>query len=102
MDDLRDVVLAEQAHEEGLGHLGITVFLKEEVEDGSVFIHSPPHPELDPADLDARLVQMSPRTLLGFSVMQLLGEQRRESVSTAGHHLNTAMPLKLQYRTTWV
>lgn len=48
MDDLRDVVLAEQAHEEGLGHLGITVFLKEEVEDGSVFIHSPPQPELDP------------------------------------------------------
>ena len=42
MDGLWDVVLAQQADEKGLGSLGVTVFLKEDVQHDPLFVHRPP------------------------------------------------------------
>ncbi len=58
--DLWHLILAEEAHEQRPGCLGIAVFLKEKVQHVPVFVHRSPHPLFDPADLDASLVQMPP------------------------------------------
>ena len=76
VNDVWDVVLAEQVDEKGLGRLGIAVFLEEDVQHLPRFIDGPPQPVLDSTDLDAPLVQMPPRTPPGFSVAQFFGQER--------------------------
>ncbi|BDP44178.1 hypothetical protein DAETH_41470 (plasmid) [Deinococcus aetherius] len=78
VNDLRHVVLVEQAHKKGPGCLGVAVFLKQDVQHVSVFVDRPPQPMPYPTDLDAHLVQRPPRTRAGFSAAQFLGEERRE------------------------
>ena len=53
VDDLWYVVLTEQSTEEQSGSLGIAVFLKEDVQHGSVFVDRPPQPVFDPAHVHA-------------------------------------------------
>ena len=76
VNDLRNVILAEEAHEKRLGCFGIAVFLKENVQHIPVFVDRSPQPVFDPADLDAHLVQMPPGTATRFSVAEFFGEER--------------------------
>ena len=46
VDDLWDVVLAQQADEKGLGRFSITVFLEEDVQHVPTFVNCPPQPVL--------------------------------------------------------
>ncbi|BDP43353.1 hypothetical protein DAETH_33220 (plasmid) [Deinococcus aetherius] len=78
VNDLRDVVFPQQAHEKGLSGPSVATFLKQDVQHFPTFVHCPPQPVVDPADLDAHLVQMPPRTPTGFSMTQFLDEERRE------------------------
>ena len=75
MDHLRHVVLPQEADKKGLGRLGVSVFLKQNVQHVPVFVDCSPQPMLDPADLDADLVQMPSRTPPGFSMAQFLGQE---------------------------
>ena len=78
MNDFWDVVLTQQAEEEGPHRLGVAVLLQEDIQHVSVIVHRPPQPVVDPADLNAHLVQMPSRTPPGFSMTHFLGEERRE------------------------
>ena len=78
VNGLWNAIFTEQADEKGSGCLGISMFLKEDVEDGPVFVDRAPQPMLNPTDLDADLVEMPPRTPPGFSVTQFFGEEWRE------------------------
>lgn len=78
MDHLRHVVFPQEADKKGLGRLGVSLFLKQDVQHVPVFVDRSPQPVLDPADLDADLVQMPPRTPPGFSVAQFFGQERCE------------------------
>ncbi|GGM22132.1 hypothetical protein GCM10010841_32500 [Deinococcus aerophilus] len=51
VDDLGHVIFRQEADEEQPGSLGIAVFLQENVQYGSVFIHGLPQPVFDPADI---------------------------------------------------
>ena len=53
MDHLRHVVFPQEADKKGLGRLGVSVFLKQNVQHVPVFVDRSPQPMLDPADLDA-------------------------------------------------
>ena len=75
MDHLRHVVFPQEADKKGLGRLGVSVFLKQNVQHVPVFVDRSPQPMLDPADLDADLVQMPSRTPAGFSMAQFLGQE---------------------------
>lgn len=75
MDHLRHVVFPQEADKKGLGRLGVSVFLKQNVQHVPVFVDRSPQPMLDPADLDADLVQMPSRTPPGFSMAQFLGQE---------------------------
>ncbi len=75
---LWDAIFTEQAHKKGLGCLGLSMFLKDDVEYGPGFVDRAPQPMPYPTDLDAHLVQMPPRTPLGSSVAQFFGEDGRE------------------------
>ena len=50
MNGLWDVVFTQQASKECFGCLSITVFLKEDVKHGTLFIHRPPKPVFDSTD----------------------------------------------------
>ncbi|BDP43272.1 hypothetical protein DAETH_32410 (plasmid) [Deinococcus aetherius] len=78
VNDLWDVVLAQQADEKGPRRPGISVFLEEDVQHVPTFVDRPPQPVMDSADLAAHLVQMPPGTPAGFSVAQFLGEEGSE------------------------
>ncbi len=78
VNDLWDVIFPQQVDEKGPGGPGVSVFLKQDVQHGSVLIHRPPEPMFDPTDLDADLVEMPPRTPPGFAVAQFFGEERRK------------------------
>ena len=75
MDHLRHVVFPQEADKKGLGRLGVSVFLKQNVQHVPVFVDRSPQPLLDPTDLDAHLVQMPSRTPAGFSMAQFLGQE---------------------------
>ncbi|BBN97086.1 hypothetical protein DEGR_38190 (plasmid) [Deinococcus grandis] len=75
MDHLRHVVFPQEADKKGLGRLGVSVFLKQNVQHVPVFVDRSPQPMLDPADLDADLIQMPSRTPPGFSMAQFLGQE---------------------------
>ena len=68
MDDLRHVVFPQQALEERLSSLGVTVFLKEDVQHSSVFVHGPPQPLFNTAYVHAHFVKVPPGTPTGFPV----------------------------------
>lgn len=68
VDDLWHVVLTEQSSDERSSCLDITVFLKENVQHGSMFIHGSPQPVFDPADVHVHFVQVTPGTPSGFPV----------------------------------
>ena len=74
VNGLWNAIFTEQADEKGSGCLGISMFLKEDVEDGPVLVYRPPQPVGDPADLHVHLVQEPPGTPSGFPVTQFLGE----------------------------
>lgn len=75
MNGLWDVVFVQQASEECFGCLSITVFLQENVEHGTLFIHCPPQPMFHSTNDNMHLIQMPPGTPSGFPVTQLLGQE---------------------------
>jgi len=66
MDDLRHVVFSQQSLEERSGGLGVAVFLKEDIQHGSMFVDGPPQPVFDTAYVHAHLVKVPSGTPTGF------------------------------------
>ncbi|BDP43611.1 hypothetical protein DAETH_35800 (plasmid) [Deinococcus aetherius] len=78
MDNLRHVVFPQQSLEERSGGLGVAVFLKENFQHGSVFVHGPPQPLFDTPHVHAHLVKVPPGTPTGFPVAEILSKEISE------------------------
>ena len=75
VNDLWNIVLAEQTGEKCSGRFSITVFLEKYVEHSARIVHRSPQPMFDPTDDNVHFIQMPPGTPSGFPVAQLLGQQ---------------------------
>ena len=75
VNDLWNVILAEQAGEKCSGRLSITVFLEKYVEHSALIVHRSPKPMFDSTDDNVHFIKMPPGTPTGFPVTQLLGQE---------------------------
>ncbi len=78
MDDLGNLVFAEQPSKEGAGSLRVPMRLEQEVEHYAVLVYRAPQPVFDPSHRHAHLVEMLSRAPSGFPVTQFLREQGSE------------------------
>ncbi len=84
VDDLRYVVLFQQASEERAGNLGIAVWLKENIQHSSAFADCPPSPLVNSSDVYVHFGEAPPGTPSLFPVAQALGGQIAEVDAPCG------------------